>query len=124
MSSFSSSSVGFTQRGHCAPSGAVALNNLGESLHDLKGIMTTRNDHMAALLDSRKPPKTHELLASKASSLVCEHEGIFSDKEMVAVLELFGKASVHATTYLNIPKKEWQWVWVENRLVELGLHGH
>jgi len=79
---------------------------------------------MAALLDSRNPPEMHELLASKASSLICEHEGIFSDKEMVAVLELFGKASVHATTYLNIPKKEWQRVWVENQLVELGLRGN
>jgi len=66
----------------------------------------------------------HELLASKASSLICEHEGMFSDKEMVAIFELFSKDSVHATTYLNIPKKEWWQVWVKNRLVELVLRGH
>jgi len=64
----------------------------------------------------------HSLLTSQAIALVCEHEGILSNEEMVAIFEIFNKDPVQASSYLTMPKKEWQKIWVKRQLVDLGMH--
>jgi len=41
---------------------------------------------------------------------------------MVAIFEIFNKDPVQASSYLTMPKKEWQKIWVKRQLVDLGMH--
>jgi len=105
-------SITLQKRGGLASSGAIALNKIGETLEGLTNFLATQTIQQAEL---------HAQLASKAITLICDHEAILSKEEMVAIFEVFNKNPVQAISYLTMPKKEYGQFWVENWLVELGI---
>src|SRR5882724_11425395 len=64
----------------------------------------------------------HEQVVNRAMALAAELEGAITDREMVAIFELFIRDFKMANTYANISRKEWQQIWVENHLVDFGLN--
>jgi len=67
--------------------------------------------------------ETHEQVINRTMDLAAELEGTITDMEMVAIFELFIRDPKMVNTYVNMPRKEWWQVWVENCLVELGFPG-
>ena len=65
----------------------------------------------------------HEQVVNRAMALAAELEGTITDREMVAIFELFIRDLKMVNAYVNMSRNEWWQVWVENHLVELGLHG-
>jgi len=113
FATISNSSITLQKRGSWAPSGTIALYKIGDNLEGLNNIHATQDS---------KQPQSHAQLASQAIALICEHEAILSNEEMVSIFEIFNKDPVQASSYLTMPKKEWQLVWVQRQLVELGMH--
>jgi len=65
----------------------------------------------------------HEQVVNRAMALAAELEGAITDREMVAIFELFIRDFKMANAYANMPRKEWWQVWLKNCLVDFGLHG-
>jgi len=112
FTTISNSSITLQKRGSQAPSGTIALNKIGDNLEGLNNISC--NPRL-------QQPQSHAQLASQAIALICEHEAILSNEEMVSIFEIFNKDPVQVSSYLTMPKKEWQLVWVQRQLVELGM---
>jgi len=95
----------------------ITLNKIGETFTEIKDMWISHQAERPAHLE------THEQLINRAMALAAELEGTIIDREMVAIFELFIRDLKMVNAYANMTRKEWQQVWVENHLVELGLCG-